>query len=256
MPGGERRQDVVGYGATYQRGVEILDSPDYLGQHPERVLRGVDALVVLGVEVLGDRAGGQQVGRICEADGEGLEFLTALLVPAGCDGGDEAGVEAAGEKDANGHVAHHLAPDGPYKTVADLLQYLIRNLCPRLFRPVEALQLLSGRDGCGEPHEAAFGGPVVARREGLDVGLPAFVEGSHLRGEADEAVAAGPVQRLYADGVASCNKGAVLSGDQEREHPEQIREGATSLSERVPMSPSSRVSRISSWLYTSPLPTR
>src|SRR5215216_3181115 len=228
MLGGERRQDVVGYGATYQRGVEVLDSPDYLGQYPERVLRGVDALMVLGAEVLGDRAGGQQVGRICEADGEGLELLAAFLVPTGCDGGDEAGVEAAGEKDANGHVAHHLAPDGPYKTAADLLQYLIRNLCARLARPVEVLQLVSGRDGRGELHEAALGGPVVARREGLHIGLPVFVEGSHLRGEADEPGAAGPVQRLYADGIAGRDKRAVPSGDQERKHPEQFREGAGS----------------------------
>src|SRR5829696_5698731 len=226
MPGGERRQDVVGYGATYQRGVEVLDSLDYLGQYPERVLRGVDALVVLGVEVRGDRAGGQQVWRICEADGEGLELLAALLVPAGSDGGDEAGVEAAGEKDANGHVPHHLAPDGLYKTATNLLQYLIRNPGARLARPVEVFQLVSGRDGCGELHEAAFRGPVVARREGLDVGLPAFVERAHLRREADEAVAACPVQRLYADGVAGCDKSALLSSDQEREHPEQFREGA------------------------------
>src|SRR4029450_8474562 len=103
MPGGERRQDVVGYGATNQRGVEGLDSPDYLGQYPERVLRGVDALVVLGVEVLGDRAGCKQFRRILEADGEGLELLAALGVPARCDGGDEAGVEAAREEDADGH---------------------------------------------------------------------------------------------------------------------------------------------------------
>jgi hypothetical protein len=102
---------------------------------------------------------------------------------------------------------------------ADLLQYLIRNPGARLARHVESFQFVSGRDGCGELHEAAFGGPVVARREGLDVGLPAFVEGAHLRGEADETVAACPVQRLYADGVAGCDKRAVLSGDQEREHP-------------------------------------
>src|SRR5215212_9221829 len=185
MPGGERRQDVVGYGATYQRGIEVLDSPDYSGQHPERVLRGVDALVVLGAEVLGDRAGGQQVRRVREADGEGLELLAALLIPAGCDGGDEAGVEAAGEEDTNGHVAHHLAPDGLYKTATNLLQYLIRNPGARLARPVEVFQLVSGWDRCGELHETAFRGPVVARWEGLDVGLPAFVEGAHLRGEAD-----------------------------------------------------------------------
>src|SRR5687767_1488798 len=156
---------------------------------------------MFGVEVLGDRAGGQQVGRICEADREGLELLAALLVPAGSDGGDEAGVEAAGEKDANGHVAHHLAPDGPHEPAADLLQYLIRNLDARLGRPAEVFQLVYGWNGCGELHEAAFGGPVVARREGFDVGLPVLVEGSHLRSEADEAVAAGPVQRLDADGI-------------------------------------------------------
>jgi hypothetical protein len=62
VPGGELGEDVIGDGATYQRGVEVLDSLDHPGQHPERVLRGVDALVVLGVEVLGDGTGGQQVG--------------------------------------------------------------------------------------------------------------------------------------------------------------------------------------------------
>src|ERR671920_906900 len=137
MPGGELSEYVVGYCATYQRRVEVLDGPDYLGQHPERLLSGVDALVVFGVEVFGDRAGGQQVGRICEADGEGLELLAALLVPAGRDGGDEAGVEAAGEKDADGHVAHHLAPHGPHEPAADLLQYVLRDLCTRRARSVK-----------------------------------------------------------------------------------------------------------------------
>src|SRR5919112_154796 len=215
MPGGELSEYVVGYCATYQRRVEVLDGPDYLGQHPERLLSGVDALVVFGVEVFGDRAGGQQVGRICEADGEGLELLAALLVPAGRDGGDEAGVEAAGEEDSNRHVAHHLAPDSPCETAADLLQYLIRNPGARLVRPTEMFRLVSGRNGRGEFYEAAFG-------------LPVLVEGSHLRSEADEAVATGPVQRLDANGVAGRDKRAVLSGDQEREHPEQLREGTGS----------------------------
>ena len=69
---GELGEDVVGDGATYQRGVEALDGTDYRGQHPERVLRGVHALVVLGIQVLGDGAGGQEIGRVFEADGERL----------------------------------------------------------------------------------------------------------------------------------------------------------------------------------------
>jgi hypothetical protein len=65
----------------------------------------------------------------------------------------------------------------------------------------------------------------VARRERRNVGLPFFVEGAHFGGEADEAVAVCPVQRLYADGVAGRQKRTVLAGDQEREHAEQPREG-------------------------------
>ena len=90
----------------------------------------------------------------------------------------------------------------------------------RLARSVEGLQLVFGRDRRGELDEAALWGPVVARRKRLDVGLPNFVEGAHLRGEVDEAVAARPVQRLYPDGVAGRDKVAVLAGDQKREHPE------------------------------------
>jgi hypothetical protein len=46
--------------------------------------------VVFGIQVLGDGAGGEKVGGILEADGEGLEPLSALLVPAGGDGGHQA----------------------------------------------------------------------------------------------------------------------------------------------------------------------
>ena len=56
--------------------------------------------MVLGAEVLGDGPGGEQVRRVLEADGEGLELLAAPLVPAGGDGGDEARVEATGEEGA------------------------------------------------------------------------------------------------------------------------------------------------------------
>src|SRR5215212_2837120 len=72
VPGGELGEYVIGNGATYQRRVEVLDGPDYLRQHPERVFGRIDALVVLGTKVLRNGTGSQQVGRIREADSEGL----------------------------------------------------------------------------------------------------------------------------------------------------------------------------------------
>src|SRR5215204_4098802 len=225
VPGGELGEYVVRYGATHQRGVEALDGTDHRGQNPERVFSRVDALVVLGIQILGDGTGCQEVGRILEAHGEGLEPPTTLPVPAGGDGGDEAGVEAAGEEDADGHVAHHLPVDRSYESVADLAQDILRDGGAGLGRSFEGFQFLFRRDRFPELDEATLGAPVVARREGRDVGLPFFVEGAHLRGEADEAVTVRPVQRLYAHGVAGRQEGAVFSGDQEREHAKELGEG-------------------------------
>src|SRR5215207_4802979 len=105
---------------------------------------------------------------------EGFEPLAALFVPAGGDGGDEARVEPPGEKDADRHVAHHLAFDRCYELVAYLAQDLLRDRSPRLRGAFEALVevLLVAGDGVGEAHEAVFGSPVVARRESLYIRLP------------------------------------------------------------------------------------
>src|SRR5215218_4313190 len=79
VPGGELGEYVVGNGTTHQRRVEALDGTDNRGQNPERVLSRVNALVVLGIQILGDGTGCQEVGRILEAHGEGLEPPAALL---------------------------------------------------------------------------------------------------------------------------------------------------------------------------------
>jgi hypothetical protein len=107
------------------------------------------------------------------------------------------------------------------------LQDPIRYGGARLARPFERFQVILQGDGGGEADESVFGGPVMARREGLDAGLPVLVEGAHLRGEADQAVRTmRPVEGLYADRVAGRDEGAVLAGDEEGVHPEQPREGA------------------------------
>jgi hypothetical protein len=79
--------------------------------------------------------------------------------------------------------------------------------------------------GVGEADEATLGAPVVAGREGLDVGLPVGVEGAHLRREADVAVLAGPVERLDPDRIADGVEGAVGAGGEEGVHAVELAEG-------------------------------
>ena len=217
--GRELREYVVGHCASDKSRVERLYGADHLRQHPHRVLGGVDALVVLGFQILRDSARRQKVRRVFETDGEGLELQASLAAPLGGDGGDEAGVEPAGEEHSDRHVAHHLALYGLYESFADGGEDVLWDLGAGLGRGVEALQLAHVvGDGGGELHQTFPGGPVVSGREDLDLGLPVGVEGAKLGGEDGGAVLLRPEQRLDADRVAGGDEASVLAGDDEGEH--------------------------------------
>src|SRR5918998_951177 len=137
------------------------------------------------------------------------------------------GAEVLGDGLCDEQVAHHLSLDGPYEPAADFFQYNLGDGGAGLGGPFDGLHLVVLGHGAAEADEAVLGGPVVARGKGLDEGLKVLVEGAHLRGEVDGAVRlrARPVERLYADGVAGCDKAPVLVGYQEGVHTEQLREG-------------------------------
>lgn len=82
-----------------------------------------------GPEKVGDALGGNEVGTVGESDGEGMEFgegRGAAGDVAGADGGDEGGVEAAGEEDPPGDVGHHAAGYGFFEGVSEDVLVMIK----------------------------------------------------------------------------------------------------------------------------------
>src|SRR5439155_475781 len=90
-----------------------------------RSIRPYDQLVVLGAEAGRDLARqiDLAVARLLEADREGADRLDPELVH---ERDDRAGVEPAGEEDAERHVAHQVALDRRTDRVSELLLPLRR----------------------------------------------------------------------------------------------------------------------------------
>jgi len=190
-------------GGAHGGDVVAFDVADHLRQRVQPFGEGVDEAVVHGAERVGGDLRGGEVGRAFQADGEGMQarpprfaaivVLDPLAGELGRAGGDQRGIQPAGEQHAVGHVGHQLA----------------------MHRLLEGPAQLGGRD------LPAAGGGVVApglvvitmqRAAGAVVDV-AGRERRHVRAHPDQrlhfrshaqpahAVVA-PVQRTHADRVA------------------------------------------------------
>ena len=207
--------------------LERLEVPDDIRERVERLLGGEVDLVVDGAEGVGHLPGGDEIGRALDADGEGMhglvraEGVLGLLLVPHRDGGDEGGVEAAGEEHRVRNVRHqailHRVDDGlPELGVVRLAIGDVLHVGHPL-RVVPADHLALGL--------TLLADVVVARWENLVLGDSRVVDqGLHLAGEPHAAVlTVGDVAGNLAHVVAARHDGARLAIlDDEREHPVEL----------------------------------
>ncbi len=166
-------------------GLEVIDD---VAQSIQTLLHGEVDLVVDGAEVISHLAGGGEIRRPFQTDGEGVQlrppgFALAIVLDAARrielgDGGDNGRVQPAGEQHAIRHVTHQLALDRRFQRgfqlglVADVV------LDRAVFHPVALVPLF----------ELAILAPqVVSRREGFDA-LADRHQRLHLGGDIEVAV--------------------------------------------------------------------
>ena len=166
-------------------GLEVIDD---IPQGIQTLLHGEVDLVVNGAEVIGHLAGGGEIRRAFQADGEGVQLgppgfaLAIVFHPTGGielgDGGDDGRIQPAGEQHTVGHVAHQLAFYRRFQRgfelglVADVVLDCAV-LHPVAFVPSFKLAILAPQ--------------VVSRREGFDA-LADRYQRLHLGGDVEVAV--------------------------------------------------------------------
>ena len=160
-----------------------------LFERGEHLLARHDDLGVLGADEVGDFTGVLEVDGVkVHADGKGADFLAEEL---GGDGADKAGIQSAGEQEAERRVGVEPLFHARDELLTDLFAYGVQ-IVPGVFRH---------RGEVGVADEFAVG-VVVARREGHDA-LAQTDEVLRLAGEEDAAVGEIAVEeRADADGVA------------------------------------------------------
>lgn len=201
-----------------RRHVVRLVVVDHLLDRVDAVLYGEVELVMDGSEVVSDLSCGLQVRGALEADDKGVELGAELLGGLGLDevalgdGGDERGVEAAGEEDPERDVSHEPLDDRLLEGLSED-ERLVRRPGHLLLEPVR---------GVPPPEPAAGAGVEVARREDLEAHA-VLVQRLHLGRDPDGTVTApADVERVDADGVARRHVGPVAGVvEHEREHPVQ-----------------------------------
>ena len=166
-------------------GLEVIDD---VPQGIQPFLHGEVDLVVDGAEVIGHLAGGSEIRRPFQADGEGVQLgppgfaLAIVFHPAGGielgDGGDDGRIQTTGEQHAVGHVAHQLALDRRFQGRFELGLVADVVLDRRVLHPVPFIPLFK---------LAILAPQVVSRREGLDA-LADRHQGLHLGGDIEVAV--------------------------------------------------------------------
>ncbi|MNC03055.1 hypothetical protein D3C75_504480 [compost metagenome] len=185
-----------------------------------------------GAEVIGHLAGGGEIRRAFQAHGEGVQLgppglaLAIVLYPAGGvelgDGGDDGGVQTAGEQHAVGHVTHQLAFDRRFQRgfqlglVADVV------LDRTVLHPVPFVPLL----------EFAILAPeVMSGREGLDA-LAHRHQGLHLGGDIEVAVLVAAGIEGDDPHVVTANQIGILFGvieDEGKDAVQIVQEGGALL---------------------------
>src|SRR5690606_6826265 len=120
---GQPGHEVVGHRAVDEGGVERLEHLDHLRDAVDRVRRGVDQLVVVGAEVLGDGPGGGDVAAAGHPGGEGGDGAPGGRRGAGGDGGDDARVDPAGQEDPHRDVGDQQVLDGPAEGLAQRVEH-------------------------------------------------------------------------------------------------------------------------------------
>ncbi len=121
MPGGELGDEVGGQRRGVAEGlVEGLDQPR---QQLDRV-RADDQLVMIGAVALGDEAGAGELveALLLEPDREGAQGFLGVGAGEGC---EAAGVDAAGEEDADRDVGDEVGADAVVEDLAQLFGELV-----------------------------------------------------------------------------------------------------------------------------------
>ncbi len=178
--------------------------------------------MVLEPEVVGDPAGGREVAGAGGAGREGVHRAVGVLPVPGHERRHQAGVEAAGEEDADRDVGHHPAAYGEVEDVAQQHRGLgaVGQLGPRDVELAEAAQ--PGRRR-----------PAMAGRELGDQRPVLLVEGADLRGEQRRPADVGPVERLDADRVAGDDEvSPAVVGHGEGVHAAQVAERVRVVADR------------------------